>query len=423
MSRAELSLEEINRLAGAEYERNIGGFSAHDDRYRLSLLGGTIVLEVDRLRRERHELVGELSVRCSLPGARTYDGSLSIADFNVSSARARSERARILAERCGTEELDWTGYLEEFCQRVLAAERIGSPGVDLREIERPGPEDAIKVEGLVLPRRHPAIIFGDGASAKSYTALYLAGRMVEMGLNVGLFDWELAGEDHRERLEQLFAPTMPRIIYARCERPLVHEADRLRRIVRENQIDYTIYDSVAYACDGPPEAAETAGRYFRAVRQIGGGSLHIAHVSKAENSDQKPFGSAFWHNTARSTYYVKLAETSPDGRVLTVGFFHRKSNLGRLFQPVGFRIEFADTRTYFSKADPGDTPDLAEKMTVKQRMEHLLLRRGALTPDEIAEEIEATAETVARTARRYRGIFAVLEGGKVGIFSPKEWVK
>ena len=81
-------------------------------------------------------------------------------------------------------------------------------------------------------------------------------------------------------------------MYARCERPLVYEADRLARIVREHDISYAIFDSVAFACDGPPEAAEVAGRYFRAVRQLGIGSLQIAHISKAENGDKKPFGSA-----------------------------------------------------------------------------------------------------------------------------------
>jgi len=64
-----------------------------DDRYRLSLPAMGVVFEVDRLRRERNELVGELAVRCDLPGALTVDGSLSIADFNISSARARLFRA------------------------------------------------------------------------------------------------------------------------------------------------------------------------------------------------------------------------------------------------------------------------------------------------------------------------------------------
>ncbi|HYI92834.1 MAG TPA: hypothetical protein VEX68_04770, partial [Bryobacteraceae bacterium] len=45
-----------------------------DDRYRFELPEIASSIEVDRLRREKHELQGELCIRCSLPGARTFDG-------------------------------------------------------------------------------------------------------------------------------------------------------------------------------------------------------------------------------------------------------------------------------------------------------------------------------------------------------------
>ncbi|MGE0706166.1 MAG: hypothetical protein AB7P22_19775, partial [Vicinamibacterales bacterium] len=76
----------------------------------------------------------------------------------------------------------------------------------------------------------------------------------------------------------------------------------MSRIAHDERLDFAIYDSVAFACDGPPEAAEVAADYFRAVRSIGIGSLHVAHVSKAENADQRPFGSAFWHNGALDVF-------------------------------------------------------------------------------------------------------------------------
>ncbi|MEK7750429.1 MAG: AAA family ATPase [Acidobacteriota bacterium] len=373
-----------------------------------------MAFEVDRLRRDHHELIGELAVRCSLPGARTFDSSLSLADFNLSSARARSERARLLAERSRASTLDWPGLLEEFCQRVLQADRTGQPAVDLRDLPDAGTDDSIKIEGFTFPRRHPTVIFGDGGTAKSYTALYLAGRMAERGMAVALFDWELAGDDHRDRLKRLFGQDWPRVVYARCERALVFETDRLKRIVREHQIDYAIYDSVALASDGPAEAAEAAAKYFQAVRQIGVGSVHIAHVSKADGADQKPFGSVFWHNCARSTWYVKLAEASTDTDVLYVGFFNRKANLGRLCAPVGFTITFTDERTLFHRTEIGASPDLAGQLSIRQRMAYLL-RRGAMAPEAIAEEIDADVETVKRTARRYRKLFTVLDGGRFAL--------
>jgi exoribonuclease II len=98
-----------------------------EDRYRFKIANSGVIFEINRLRRDAHELIGELCVKCSLSGAKTYDGALSIADFNLSSARARTDRARLLAGRAMADGLDWVGYVEEFCQRVLAAERRVSP--------------------------------------------------------------------------------------------------------------------------------------------------------------------------------------------------------------------------------------------------------------------------------------------------------
>lgn len=222
-----------------------------DDRYRLTIPDVAVTLEIDRLRREHHELIGELSARCELPGARTFDGTLSIADLNLSSARARTDRAKLLATRANTKDFDWVGLVEEFAQRVLAADRHGEPAIDLRTIPASSKDDEIEaLPGFTLFRRHPTILFGDGGSAKSYLGLYVAGLLAEQGIRVGLFDWELAGEDHRDRLERLFPDGMPRVLYARCERSLVHEADRLRRIVRENDIQFCLYDSVVLPAMG-----------------------------------------------------------------------------------------------------------------------------------------------------------------------------
>jgi hypothetical protein len=399
-------------MAGAE-------FLPLGDGYRFSLPAVAITLDVERLRRDHHELLGELSVYCGLPGARTVAGGiLSTADFNFSSARARTDRAKLLAARANTRDMDWSVVVEEFCQRVLAADRAGQPAVDLRTLPAPAAEDDFQVQGLHLLRRHPSILFGDGGAAKSYLALYLAGRLAERGMRVGIFDWELAGEDHRDRLGRLFSDGMPRILYARCERPLVYEVDRLRRIVKEQDLEFLVYDSVAFACDGPPEAAEAAGRYFRAVRQIGAGSLHIAHVSKGENADQKPFGSAFWHNGARSTWYAKLADGSADTESLHLGLFNRKANLGRLRPPVGFRVHFDEHRTTFTRENVADTPDLAGQLTVCERMK-ALLRRGAMTTDAIAEEIDAKTDTVNRTARRHKHLFVVIPDGRVALLESR----
>lgn len=383
------------------------------DHYVLRIPDAAITFEIDRLRRERHELIGELAVRCELPGARSVGGVISAANMNLSSLPARQARAKFLAQRSQA-SLDWVGLIEEFAQVVLTAERTGDPGVDLRTLPERAPDSTLQICGLSLPQDHPTILFGDGGSAKSYLALYVAGKLSEQGRSVALFDWELAGEDHRERLGGLFPDGMPRVIYARAERPLVYEVDRLKRIVQEHEITHAVFDSIAFPCDGPPEAAEVAGRYFRAVRSLGIGSLHAAHISKAEGGDKKPFGSTFWHNGARSTWFVKLTESSASGNVLTLGLFNRKNNLGRKQRPLGYQVTFDEFSTEFRRAEVADRPDMAEHMTVRERIQHVL-RHGSMTPAQIAEEISWNADTVRKTLKRHDKIFTLLDGGRFGV--------
>lgn len=382
--------------------------------YFLEKPGLGIHLEVDRLRRDRHELIGELTVKSSLPGVKTVNGVISTADFNFSSARARQDRAKLLAERANLKDVDWFGLLEEFTQGVFTQDREGAPAVDLRTIERPVRDDDHYLNGLIFPRRHPSILFGDGGAGKSYIALWVAGQLESQGFNVAIFDWELAGEDHRDRLERLYGSAMPKILYCRCEQPLHHEVERLSRIVRDQQIHFAIYDSIAFACNGRPEDAEVAGQYFRAVRSIGIGGLHIAHINKSEDSDKKPFGSSFWYNGARMIWYAQAAERADESEPLTIGLFNRKSNLGALRQPVSFRLTFSDSRTLFQKVDMSENVELSSKLTIRQRLT-ILLKRGSLTEEEIADSLDADINTIRKTVKRNHRDFIVLSGGRVGL--------
>lgn len=399
--------------SGADAPREFQHVAEGHYRMRVPQLG--VAYEADRLRRKSEELWGELTVHTTMPGARTVDGVLSSGNFNFSSQRARQDLARFQADRSRAPEVDWLGLVEEFAQGVLKAERAGQPAVLLRDLPRPLPDETLQVDGFPLLARHPTFIFGDGGGGKSYTSMFIAGRLDQLGKRVGIFDWEAFEDAQRDRAERLFGANLPAIRYVRCTRPLVYEADRLRRIVLAEQLDYAIFDSVGFACDGPPEAAEVAGRYFQAVRQIGSiGSLHLAHISKAEGADQKPFGSVFWHNGARATWFAKLAEASAAGDRMTIGLYNRKNNVGRLWPAVAFEISFTDTQTSFRHVNLSDVPDLAAGLSVRQRMAQLL-RRGGMSPEAIAEEIQADVDTVKRTLRRNRNLFTILPGGNLGL--------
>lgn len=347
-------------------------------------------MEVDCLRRDGGQLKGEVLVRCELPGTQTRGGVLTTTDLNLSSSRGRAAFAKDLCElaRTKSSEADWRSAVEEFCQHVLAAEREGEPEVVLAEAPLPEGDRLLYVDGFPLLERHPMILFGDGGTGKSCLALYFAGRLAQRGHRVGLFDWELDAGEHRSRLEKLFPGAPPKVIYARCERPFYYEKERLQRVVKRRDLDFVVFDSISFACDGAPEESEAATRYLQALRRLGQiGSLHIAHVKRGEGGERQPFGSQFWSNGARATWNIQPAAREADENFLRVALHHRKFNTTGKMRTVGFEIAFSPARTSVSPLDLGTVPDLAASLSLRERV-RLALQDGPLSREQLRAELE-----------------------------------
>jgi hypothetical protein len=132
--------------------------------------------------------------------------------------------------------------------------------------------------------------------------------------------------------------------------------------------------------------------------------LHIAHVNKSDNAEYKPFGSSFWHNSARSTFFVKLAGTSPDGQVVTVGLFNRKANLGPLQPPQAFDVTFMSERTVIVPVDVAKVDELADALPLWQRLKAALVN-GPRTLASLAADFDVKVDTLDRTVRRKSDLF------------------
>lgn len=387
---------------------------AGDGRFVFELPDAAVSFDLDRVRRERQTLVGELVVRCDLPGALTVGEdtvpTLLSCDVNLSSLRARQDLAKELERRSKVSELDWRGFVEDFAQRVITADRAGDPAVRLRDVTPAGADAVFDIHGWRLPAEHPAVLFGDGGSLKSYLTLWALGQLAIAGHRVALVDWELTGAEHRKRLGALFGHDMPDVLYVRVERPLSADVDRLRRIYREERLDYAAFDSIAYGSDGAPESAEIATAYFRGLRSLPGGKLVLAHITKSiETGNQRPFGSTFIHNSARATWFVERSAESADGQTVTVALFPRKNNLGALGPAIGFEFGFVGDRVRVQRTDLAASLDFADRLPLWQRM-RTLLKAGPMTLASMAGELDAKVDTLERLARRHDRMFVRAPG-------------
>jgi len=325
----------------------------------------------------------------------------------------------------------WRLLLERGCRLAVAAVREQPPSVLLHPRVTDGPRYLIEP---FLPLGETAVLFGDGGAGKGFTALAFglvatAGAAFPGGHEAsrrvtGLYlDWESTEAELEERLygltRGLNCPGTG-LYYRRMTRALVDDLPALQAEVSRLGIGFVIVDSLAPACGAEPEGADAAIRCLNALRALGPVSrLVIAHVSKAgadlRTGAARPFGSVFVQNLARSVWELRRSEEAV-GDDLTVALYHRKTNRGKLYAPIGLRFHFASDAVTLSPADLQETGDLLARTSLAFQIQKALVAGGRTVP-ELVEETRARKDTVARTLRRLRKGQRVVEmpDGRWGI--------
>jgi hypothetical protein len=371
-------------------------FAGSTGTYALFDSEGRLIFDVNRVRWVGDDLFGEVAV--------TRENKMILAPmaFVFTKGASRNELAQIIGGN------DATDAVNELCRRVIQAERTNSsPVVCLRDAPKPTEDREYKIPLLPpLPRTSMAIWFGDGGTGKSLLALHAAGQLAKQNVRTLYLDWEWEVGEHRVRLERLFGTDMPAgLDYWQCDRPLPQMTDAIRRVIRERKIEYVVVDSIAYACGGDVESSEIASRYKVCTQAFGVGSLHLAHITKNANTN-KPFGSAFWHNGARSTWYVERINSRERESGVTetdLRWYHRKSNLGPLeTQPRLIQFAVDDANDTIRVAAFGDRTAMltAGKVTTESRLRDLLAKQPR-TREELRELLPSiTPETLKKTIQR-----------------------
>lgn len=313
---------------------------------------GPIRFDFARITRSAGSMDCELTVEHLNPAYEREPYSIRI---NILSASARSQLETALGKQFG-KDINWTTMVSIAFSRVRQAHN---------EIDRtthvwnlPDMDEPEFLVETLLPSDSDTIVFGDGSSGKTYLTYAMAleiatggtfcGMRVRQG-GVLILDYETGERMVKFRLRRLLAgmgmdpdilSELP-IHYIHADAPLPEMVDALRQAITRHDIRLLIIDAAGDACGGEPEKAGVVLNYFNACAELPVTRLHVAHVTNAEMevSAKRPFGSRYWHNRARRTWFVKR-DQEEDSDEIDVGFICRKVNDGRLPRPRAFHIQF-----------------------------------------------------------------------------------
>lgn len=341
--------------------------------------------------------------------------------LNLLSTRSQAETANKLEKRLNGAALkiDVDSLITQTCAIVATQYRAPTPTMNLAEVETSGEVEYL-IPGVV-PVDETTVLYGDGESSKSLLVLRIAfsvvtGKQLPWGSRptamgaVLYLDWETNPRTVAGRLRRIAYgedAAVPEVHYRQCFRTLNDELPNVREEISKKGVALVIVDSIGFAASGALVEDETARSAMNALRQMSPATrLVVAHVS-ADTARQttgaaRPFGSAFFWNGMRSGLELRRAEDSgPDSDAFDIGLYHRKANDGEHHKPIGMRVSFDGRRGAigFDESSVHDVPDLAARTSLSSRLRELL-RDGARNTAELADALDASADTVSKTLKR-----------------------
>lgn len=338
--------------------------------------------------------------------------------INMKSNSARTELRRELEGMYG-KEYDWPTTINTAFALSRDFFYNQDRAVDLADIPS-GFEEVLLVDPLVCAEG-PTMFFGDGSSLKSYLIWKLIAHIAlghpMMGFRVPMLrtlviDYEDSDKNFRRRMSRVCQGIDPNLDIDSLRgaihywdpkgMPLKDQVDALRRKIERDGIGLIVVDSAAPACGDDPSDSKATIALFTALKRLGLPTIIVAHVTK-QGDTTKPFGSAFWHNESRRTWYVERVQEE-DSDDLDIGLYCRKVNDGQRPSPFAFHVHFEGKHGPVTVV-PGaidDNDQLLARSSEKNQLWHHLEQ-----PRTIAELVELTGiETRMLDRVLKRGPFA-----------------
>lgn len=328
-----------------------------------------------------------------------------------------------------SERDDWRQRLTQATVLVLEKYRSGTPVVALGAMEQPEPT-AMTLSGVVWEGM-PTLIYGPGGIGKSIIALNFlssihtgvdAAGLKARQSNCLILDWETSERQTWWRNQEILQardtlpgswpdPDFPlsgrtgMVYYRFMAGPLINDVEYLKTQIQELNIGTICIDSAGPACGGEPESAAATLKFFEALRMLSDfdkplQSIILAHVTHEgrKGGQSSPFGSVYWLNIPRNVFELQNSQGQGASHS-DYALHHRKSNLGPLQSPLGFRLTWGQGCT-IEELDIRKNAQLVAGLPYGERAQILIDENGALTTEDLADLMDANRKTIAATMSR-----------------------
>ncbi|KKK48169.1 hypothetical protein LCGC14_3147840, partial [marine sediment metagenome] len=239
------------------------------------------------------------------------------------------------------------------------------------------PEDEVPNGHLGLDvKRHGPVLYLDYEASRARAQRRVAGILRGLGLD----------PDNYEDLPIHYWPGQGM--------PLSTNVYPVRKRYNELEAVLLIVDSLSKACGESLSDQDTVSTYSNAIARIGAtASISIAHVTKEEGT-KYPFGSVFWHNDPRLTWYIHNLEQESGMGVMAA---NRKSNDAALVrEELGYKFEFSGTdkdeafAVLVTREDGMEPPVKGDTLTVRM-LKLLKLHDEGMTSKEIMNSLDVNS--------------------------------
>ena len=353
------------------------------DKYRVEIptISGILQVEFAGVLPQRGAVQADVTIQVDNQDFRTR--------LNLMSTSARQSWIREAKQVFSGFEIEWAPTLNQAIGMVTKAVFVEDTLSDQADAEEP-PEYRFLVQETI-PEGSVSLWFGDGSSLKTTSLLHLstcvaygrewAGRET-IPTKMMLLDYENDESNfirYTRRMQEALGiiPEKGRMFYENARGvALTDLVDRLRMYIERHGIGFIVIDSGALACGGKPEEAESALTFFNALSRLGDDItvVVICHITKSalstpamkREATKKPFGSTFWHSSARATFFIEREEIRKEQ--FSVKFKNRKTNISAPLDDFALEVVFDDPEggIYLSPMDMQKVKEMQEQTQEKK---------------------------------------------------------